>query len=148
MAESYYGVGEADETRLPIPAAGLHYFGVSSIDQRFFIKSNGGTVYPDIGTGFDYDEKWDDVPLAIGSTWTSINLGVGYEDKIVTINIQSNSNNTTVGVRAVGSSLVRQRVVDNDSATFFVVQADSSGNIELYSSNPGQTDFTIDAILK
>ena len=67
--------------------------------------------------------------VAIGA-WTTV--ATGYNDKVLSILVDANVNNNTVGVRQVGSALIRSIQIDNDSSITMLVKSDSSGNIEAF----------------
>jgi hypothetical protein len=129
------------------PPANRYFIGIDSADGRFYIKDSAGTVVkPDVGTGIDWSEDFTNVAFATDNVWTSTNLGAGYEDALVEINFVVSSNNTTVGVREVGSSLVRAVRIDIDSVFTISVRADSSGNVEFFTSSSAATTITIQAV--
>jgi len=135
-----------DPATLGTPDPGTEWRGSDATG--FWIKDENDVITrPDIGTGINWSEDWTTF-LASGSgatgAWTTINLGVGFENALVEILIATNGNNHTVGVRQVGSALIRSEVIDNDSTITMSVRADVNGDVQYFQSNT-QVRFTITA---
>jgi hypothetical protein len=81
--------------------------------------------------GDTYQERWDILTPLMPSAWHPIPSGAP-ANSLLTIAIDSNVNNNTVGVRQIGSSLQRLLTIDKDSTAFFIVRADVSSDIEIY----------------
>ena len=147
---AFEGIKQSKETTDPTtignPPAGTYYSGIDSAG--LWIKDDSGTITrPDIGSGFDYTEDWTTLASGTNNVWTLRNLGVApdYAEKVVEITTVVSSNNTTVGVREIGSALVRNVRIDIDSASTMTVKTDSSGDIEIFSSDWANTTMRISA---
>lgn len=133
-----------DPATLDNPQAGVSWFGVDAIG--FWIKDSGGTVVrPDVGTGINFTELFTAVPFAINNVWTVVSLGAPFANALVDITMKSVSNNTTAGVREVGSVLVRLGIIDADSIATLPVRCDANGDIELFASTAANVAFLISA---
>lgn len=126
-----------DPTTIGNPPVGKYWDGYDNTG--YWIKLNSGTIVrPDIGTGINYTELNTSLigsGVGVESSWTTINLGVGFEDALVEILIEANSINNVVGVRGVGETTARFAQVDNDSVLSMSIRADGNGDIQYYQSN-------------
>ena len=131
-----------DPVTLGTPPSGKYWDGYDATG--YWIKLDTGVVVrPDIGTGINWSEDYTAFGPGSSGAWTSVNLGVGFEDALVEIMIISASNNRTVGVREVGSGNNRTARIDLDSSLTMSVRADGSGNVELFSNNIGGVTYLI-----
>jgi hypothetical protein len=80
-------------------------------------------------------------------TWQVRSLGAPCINKVVTVSINSNGNNQTGGARGIGTGVENKFLLNNNSATDIVVQADSNGDIEIFGDNSGLTFFLTGAFM-
>ena len=121
---------------LGTPPTGKYWDGFSATG--YWIKDDAGVILrPDVGSGIEWTEDFTTL-LASGAgaigAWTVLSLGGFYRDALIEVLISTNANNSTVGVRTVGSTLIRSEVVDNDSTVTMSVRADANGDIEYFQS--------------
>ena len=81
-----------------------------------------------------YEERWDSLTSLVGGAWHTINTGAS-PNSLISIVIDSNINNNTCGIRAVGSGLNRTLVIDKDSTSYWIVKTDASGDIQIFTTN-------------
>ena len=94
-----------------------------------------------------YDERFDPFLAIVGNVWETLIVPNTPIHKIITVVIKTSTANVIVGVREVGSGLQRRIQIDGESATSFNVSTDMFGQIEIYSSNIGSTEFYVTSYL-
>ena len=94
-----------------------------------------------------YDERFDPFLAIVGNVWETLIVPNTPIHKIITVVIKTSTANVIVGAREVGSGLQRRIQIDGESATSFNVSTDMFGQIEIYSSNIGSTEFYVTSYL-
>jgi len=94
-----------------------------------------------------YDERFDPFLAIVGNVWETLIVPNTPIHKLITVIAKTSTANVIVGVRMVGSGLNRRIQIDGESATSFNVSTDMFGQIEVYSSNIGSTDFYVTSYL-
>ena len=81
-----------------------------------------------------YEERWDGLTSLVNGAWHVIPTSAN-PNSLITIVIDSNINNNSCGIRAVGSGLDRRLVIDKDSTSYWQVLTDANGDIEVYTTS-------------
>lgn len=90
-----------------------------------------------------FTELWEVAPLNLNNVWETTALTSVTPDKVAVITVGVAVDGVTVGVRATGSTLIRTITVNTASPVTFIVLADSSNEVELFSTDFINTTFLV-----
>ena len=113
------------------------------LDTKLQAGDNVSDLVNDAGYSTDqFEERFDQFNATLVGVWETVVLVGAPADMNISVLVCANSNNTTSGVREVGSVLNRLVVSDNDSPFPLTVKTDSMGQIQVYTTNI-TTDFYV-----
>lgn len=92
-----------------------------------------------------YFELWSPTGPAFDGVWDTVILPGAPADRIVSIIIQTSSNNTTVGVRSVGSGLIRSGILNSNGEVSLSARTDALGQVEMFTSSLANSAFLVES---
>lgn len=112
------------------------------------LSGDGTALYPlSVVPEVDkYQERFDSLSSLVGGAWHTIPTSAP-ANSLITIVIDSNINNNSCGVRAVGSGLNRRVTIDRDSTSYWIVKTNIDSDIEIYTTSTDSQIF-VESYLK
>lgn len=119
--------------------------GLTEVSTDATLTGNGTVGNPlSVVSGDNYQERWDNFNANLTGAFHTVSVPGSPPNRIIGVFIDPQGNNTTVGVRTVGSALLKVTRIDNDSSAYFTTKTNEDGEIEVYTTNVN-ADFFVES---
>ena len=94
-----------------------------------------------------YEERFDLFNAVVGGAWHTVIVPAVPVNRVITVLINVQSPNITVGVRSVLSALNRYGLIDGDGSVTMDVKTDGLGQIQVYTTSVLSASFAVTSYL-